>query len=96
MDFDLSVNEAFKQYQSVLALSRSPLAASDLVAPALVLDEVTPMAEERGRGLRIVLQWAVAQLAPAAPHYPLGEARPLDDPTWRDPRWWRYNILRHR
>jgi tetratricopeptide (TPR) repeat protein len=96
MDYDLLVNEAFKQYQSVLALSRSPLAASDLVTPALVLDDVTPTAEERGRGLRIVLQWAVAQLAPAAPPHPLGASRPLDDPTWRDPRWWRYNILRHR
>jgi DNA-binding transcriptional ArsR family regulator len=96
MNYDLLVNEAFKQYQSVLALSRSPLAASDLVTPALVLDDVTPTAEERGRGLRIVLQWAVAQLAPAAPPHPLGASRPLDDPTWRDPRWWRYNILRHR
>jgi len=96
MDYDLLVNEAFKQYQSLLALSRSPLAATDLVTPALVRDEVTPTAEERGRGLRLVLQWAVTQLAPAAPRYPLGASRPLDDPTWRDPRWWRYNILRHR
>ncbi|MBW7883808.1 MAG: tetratricopeptide repeat protein, partial [Caldilineaceae bacterium] len=28
--------------------------------------------------------------------FPLGEYRPLDDQTWRDPHWWRYNILRHR
>ena len=27
---------------------------------------------------------------------PFGSFRPLDDPTWRDPLWWRYNILRHR
>jgi tetratricopeptide (TPR) repeat protein len=94
--FTQQVNEALRTYTSTLALSRSPLANSPLVAPTLVKDEASPTAEERGYGLRLVLQWAIAQLAPVAPEYPLGEYRPLDDPTWRDPRWWRYNILRHR
>lgn len=94
--FTQLVNDAFRQYQSTLALSRSPLANSALVTPTLVLDDASPTAEERGRGLRLVLRWAVEQIAPGAVVYPLGEFRPFDDPTWSDPLWWRYNILRHR
>ncbi len=90
------VNSAFRNYQSTLALSRSPLANSALVTPTLVLDDVSPTAEERGRGLRLVLRWAVEQMAPQRPRYSLKEFRPFDDPTWSDPLWWRYNILRHR
>ncbi len=90
------VNDALRNYQSTLALSRSPLASSALVTPTLVKDEASPTAEERGHGLRLVLQWAVNRLAPGAPSYGLGQPRPFDDPTWRDPRWWRYSILRHR
>lgn len=90
------VNGALKNYHSVLALARSPLADSELVHPLLVLDDVSPTADERGHALRLVLQWAVTRLAPASITYPLGEERPYDDPTWRDPHWWRYNILRHR
>jgi tetratricopeptide (TPR) repeat protein len=94
--FTQQVNTAFKNYQSVLALSRLPLANPALIAPALVLDTVAPTADERGHALRLVLQWAVDRLAPEPVIYPLGTFRPYDDPTWRDPRWWRYNILRHR
>ncbi|MBW7885734.1 MAG: hypothetical protein H3C34_24510, partial [Caldilineaceae bacterium] len=65
-DFTQLVNEAYKSFGSILALSRSPLAASPLVAPTLVLDDVAPTAEERGRGLRLLLQWALEQLAPGA------------------------------
>lgn len=90
------VNEAFRNYHSTLALSRSPLANSPLVMPTLLLDDASPTAEERGRGLRLVLQWAVSQLAPGLVRYGPGHFRPFDDPTWSDPRWWRYNILRHR
>ncbi len=90
------VNEAFKNYTSLLALSLSPLAVSTLILPALVLDSRTPTPDERGRALRLVLRWAVERLAPAAPHYPLSATRPFDDPSWRDPLWWRYNLLRHR
>jgi tetratricopeptide (TPR) repeat protein len=72
------------------------LAQTDLIAPALVLDDVSPTADERGHALRLVLQWAVEKLAPAPVNAPMGSYRPYDDPTWRDPRWWRYNILRHR
>jgi tetratricopeptide (TPR) repeat protein len=90
------VNEAFKNYQSTLALSRSPLANSALVAPALVRDAVSPTADERGGALRLVLRWAVTRLAPEPVAYPLDTLRPYSDPTWRDPRWWRYTILRHR
>lgn len=96
LSFTQLVNDALRNYQSTLALSRSPLANSPLVTPTLVKDEASPTAEERGHGLRLVVQWAVNQLAPGTPRYPLGEYRPLDDPTWRDPLWWRYNILRHR
>lgn len=96
LSFTQLVNEALRTYQSTLALSRSPLANSSLVTPTLVKDEASPTAEERGHGLRLVLQWAVNQLAPTPPAYPLGVYRPLDDETWRDPRWWRYTILRHR
>ena len=67
-----------------------------LVAPTLVLDDISPTAEDRGRGLRLVLHWAVDQLAPGPVRHRAGEFRPWDDPTWRDPLWWRYNILRHR
>ncbi len=90
------VNATLRQVHSVLALARSPLADSPLVTPLLVLDDVSPTADERGQALRLLLQWAVDQLAPGRPTYPLGAYRPPDDPTWRDSRWWRYNILRHR
>lgn len=95
-DFTPLVNAAFKNYHSVLTLARSPLANSTLVTPLLVLDDVSPTNDERGHALRLVLQWAVNRLAPASIQYPLEGVRPLDDPTWRDPYWWRYNILRHR
>ena len=94
--FTRLVNDALKSYHSVLALARSPLANSALVAPLLVLDDLSPTAEERGQALRLVLWWAVDQLAPGRMRFPLGVYRPPDDPTWRDPHWWRYNILRHR
>ncbi len=94
--FIRQVNEAFKNYQSTLALSRSPLANSPLVAPALVRDTVSPTADERGGALRLVLRWAVTRLAPEPPLYPLDTPRPYADPSWRDSRWWRYTILRHR
>ncbi|MBC8076744.1 MAG: tetratricopeptide repeat protein [Chloroflexales bacterium] len=96
LSFTQQVNGAFKNYHSILALSRSPLARAALVVPALVRDAVSPTADERGHALRLVLQWAVSLLAPEAERYPLGNDRPYDDPAWRDPRWWRYNILRHR
>jgi tetratricopeptide (TPR) repeat protein len=95
-DFARLVNSALKSYASLLELSRSPLAVSPLIGPALVLDEAAPTADDRGRALRVVLRWAVSRLAPSPPRYPLGAPRPFDDPTWLDPLWWRYNILRHR
>lgn len=94
--FTQQTNMAFKSYQSTLVLSRSPLANSSLITPTLVKDDASPTAEERGHGLRLLLQWAVAQIAPAPVVHPLGTHRPFDDPTWRDPLWWRYNLLRHR
>jgi tetratricopeptide (TPR) repeat protein len=90
------VNHLLKNYHNTLALARSPLANSPLVTPLLVLDDVSPTADERGQALRLVVQWAVNRLAPGEVAYPLGVYRPYDDPTWRDPQWWRYNILRHR
>ena len=94
--FILLVNNAFKSYQSLLALSRSPLAQLEMIGAALIADQVSPTTEERGRALRLLLQWAVNRLAPGPVAHPLGVYRPLDDPTWWDPLWWRYNILRHR
>ena len=76
------VNATLRQVHSVLALARSPLADSPLVTPLLVLDDVSPTADERGQALRLLLQWAVDQLAPARPTHPLGAYRPPDDPTW--------------
>jgi tetratricopeptide (TPR) repeat protein len=95
-EFTRRVRDAFKSYASLLELSLSPLATSPLVTPALVLDVAAPTPDDRGRALRVVLRWAVNRLAPTPPHYPLGQSRPFDDPTWTDPLWWRYNILRHR
>jgi tetratricopeptide (TPR) repeat protein len=95
-EFTQLVNTAFKSVHSVFALARSPLASSRLVTPLLVLDDTSPTADERGHALGLVLQWAVARLAPQPSPYPIGVFRPYDDPTWRDPLWWRYNILRHR
>lgn len=95
-EFVRLVNTAFRSYHSLLDLSRSPLAHSSLITPALVLDELNPTLDERGKALRIVLQWAVRCLAPTPPWYPLGVARPFADPTWQDPLWWEYNLLRHR
>ncbi|MEM7130963.1 MAG: tetratricopeptide repeat protein [Chloroflexota bacterium] len=95
-EFSKLVNAAFKNYNSVLALARSPLANSSLVSPLLVLDDVSPTANERGNALRILLLWAVNQLAPDSLHHSSNQERLFDDPTWREPHWWRYNILRHR
>jgi len=89
------VSNAFRSYHSLLALARSPLAHSALVAPLLVLDDLSPTAQERGQALRLTLAATVDQLAPGRMRFPLGVYRPLDDPTWREPRYWRYNILRH-
>jgi tetratricopeptide (TPR) repeat protein len=94
--FVLQVGEAFKNCASVLALSRSPLAHGAIVTPGLVLDDLSPTLDERGQALRLALQWTVEQLAPEPASFPFGIDRPLDDPAWRDPHWWRYNILRHR
>ena len=94
--FAQAVNSAFRQYQSLLALAHSPLAESALLKPLLVMDDVSPSAEERGRALRLLLSWAVEQLAPETSAFPIGSYRDWDDPTWRDPLWWGYNILRHR
>ncbi|MDI9547507.1 MAG: tetratricopeptide repeat protein [Chloroflexota bacterium] len=89
------VNDALRSYHSLLALARSPLAHSALVAPLLVLDDLSPTAQERGQALRLTLAATVDQLAPGRMRFPLGVYRPPDDPTWREPRYWRYNILRH-
>ncbi len=94
--FVLQVGDAFKNCASVLALSRSLLAHGPIVTSGLVLDELSPTLDERGQALRLALQWAVEQLAPEPPSFPFGVERPYDDPSWRDPHWWRYNILRHR
>ena len=94
--FVLQVGEAFKNCASVLALSRSPLAHGPVVTAGLVLDDLSPTLDERGQALRLALQWAVEQLAPEPASVPFGEERAFDDPAWRDPHWWRYNILRHR
>ncbi len=94
--FVQQVTDAFKSAGSILALSRAPLALGPIVTPAFVLDDLSPTLDERGFGLRLALQWAVEQLAPEPPTFPFGRERPYDDPTWRDPRWWRYNLLRHR
>ncbi|MCB0044813.1 MAG: tetratricopeptide repeat protein [Caldilineaceae bacterium] len=90
------VNDALKNCHSVLALSRSPLANSRIVQPALVRDDASPTAEERSHALFLALRWAATRLAPGPVAHPFGTRRPYDDPTWQDPRWWRYNILRHR
>ncbi len=90
------VNDALRSYHSLLTLARSPLAHSALVAPLLVLDDLSPTAQERGQALRLTLAATVDQLAPGRMRFPLGVYRPPDDPTWRDPHYWRYNILRHR
>ncbi len=92
-DFTRLVNDAFKNYDSLLDLSRSPLAQTSLVTPVLILNSPGP--DDYGRALRIILRWAVNRLAPEIPPYPFGELPPLDDPTWISPIWWRYNILRH-
>jgi serine/threonine protein kinase/tetratricopeptide (TPR) repeat protein len=97
--FTDEIKTAFQGYSSLLELAQSPLAHSPLIAPTLILnvlpdEQIT--ADARGRALRIVLRWAVNRLAPAPPRYPMGTHRPADDPTWQNPLWWKYNILRHR
>ncbi len=90
------VNTALKQCASVLLLARTELAFSPLIKPLLVLDEDSPTADERGHAVQLLLRWVIEHLAPGSPQFPLSGFRPFDDPTWRDPRWWSYNILRHR
>jgi tetratricopeptide (TPR) repeat protein len=93
--FAAEVSQAFRHYHSLLNLSRSPLAHSALVEPALVLDAVSPTADERGRALRVALRWAVNRLAPAPVAHP---SHPPDfaDPFWRDPHWQSYIVLHYR
>ncbi len=93
------IKTAFQSYGRMLELAQSPLAYSPLIAPTLILNELHSVqltADDRGRALRIVLRWAVKRLAPTPPRYPMGTYRPPDDPSWQNPLWWRYNILRHR
>ncbi len=86
------LSQAFRRYHSLLDLSRSPLAHSALVEPALVRTPA-PTADERGRALRVVLRWAVNRLAPALPP---PDPPDFADPFWRDPHWRNYIILRYR
>lgn len=94
--FTQQINEAFRKYRSVLTLAQIPLAHSPLIRAALVPNDLAPTTAERGRAVQLILRWAVEQIAPGQVNYPIGTERPFDDPTWLDPLWWRYNILRHR
>ncbi|MEZ4682776.1 MAG: hypothetical protein R2932_52070 [Caldilineaceae bacterium] len=75
-------------------MARSPLAGnSSLVQPLLVLDDVSPTADEQADATPLA---AMGGGAVGAGRNACPRSRPYDDPTWRDPHWWRYNILRHR
>jgi len=89
------VNSAFLKFNDLFALAHSPLAGSSLVAAAVVPDEVPMVPVDLGRALQTALTWAVARMAPSPPEHRFGAPRPAADPTWQQPAWWRYNILRH-
>lgn len=46
--------------------------------------------------LQAALRWVVEQAAPDQPAFAIGTWRPPDDPSWTDPRWWSYTLLRHK
>ncbi len=94
-EFIRLVAAAYRNFDSLLELARSPLSLGGLIAPALVLDESSPTPDDRGRALRVLLRWAVNRMAPGMPRFPLGHERSFIDPTWHEPLWWRYNLLRH-
>jgi len=89
------VKEALSQLNNRFTLSQSALASVPLVAQIVLPDPRAASRTDWGQAVRILLIWGVQQLAPSQPRYPIGAYRPLDDPAWMDPAWWRYNILRH-
>ncbi|MEZ4560493.1 MAG: hypothetical protein R2854_29340 [Caldilineaceae bacterium] len=79
----------------MLLLARSPLADSQLVLPALVRGR--PVAHGPGAGAGAAAGAALGGGTAGPRPRPVMPGRALlDDPTWQDPAWWRYNILRHR
>ncbi len=90
------VKYALKNYHDLNLLSRSILCHSSPVKAALVVEDSLPTSFELAHALRVVLRWAVDQLAPAPSKQPIGRFRPENDPTWGDRLWRNYNILRHR
>ena len=94
-EFAAEVSQAFRNYASLLNLSRSPLATGALIGPALVLDAASPTADDRGRALRVMLRWAVNRLAPG-PMTQHASSPDFADPFWSDPRWRGYIILYYR
>jgi len=90
------VKDAFRHAHDLLVLIASPLADCSLTAAAVVPDDAPLEPADRGRAVQHVLRWTLNRLAPSPPAYSVGACRPLSDPTWTQPVWWRYNILRHR
>jgi len=89
------VADAFRNCHRAEVLAKSPLAGSSLADAALVPDDAPLEPLDRGRALCSVLAWAVNGLAPGAAERPAGASRPVADPSWTDPLWSLYNVLRH-
>ena len=81
------VRQTLSQINNVVWLAGCPLAWSAAAEAAVVPDDLPLNPIDRGRALRRAIGWAVDDQAPGP--LPAGES------TWRDPRWWRYHLLRH-
>ncbi len=85
----------FNAFHRPEMLAASPLLGCQWIVRSMVSGEYADI-REQARTLQAALKWVVEQLAPDSPEHGFGTIRPLDDPTWTDPAWWSYNLLRHR
>ena len=89
------VKDLLRHFLSPHQLMESPFLQTELIWQAGIWGEYA-REMDRVRTLQAVLRWTVAQLAPHHCDYAIGAYRPPDDPTWCNPAWWSYNLLRHK
>lgn len=89
------VTRLFEACRHVSTLTESPFLNTEWIEKAHISVEFSDF-NEKAKTLLTAVQWVVDQVAPDRVKHPFGTARPADDPTWTDPRWWSYSLLRHR
>ena len=89
------ITEAFESFAHGYRLAESRLIHTNWIKESMVYGEFSEERDQAG-ALQEALRWVVEQTAPAPPDFPIGTWRPPDDPSWTDPRWWSYTLLRYK